>query len=139
MTREQAKKAIEVLNAYCEGKEIEVADKGIGNWGNVVSDEPRFNFASFDYRIKPTEEYRPYEDCDEMIEDFNERFRADSYVIRGGDLPLIWVKHKQTGKRQLLTSFGKTLVDMSDVNGTSVEELFKDYEYLDGTLIGKKE
>ena len=136
MTKIQAKEAIEVLNAYCEGKEIEVADTGIGNWGNVVSDEPRFNFASFDYRIKPTEEYRPYKDTDEMIEDFASRFHQLS--LYSCDLPLIWVKRKNTNCKELILGFYNNEVEFSTYC-IDMKELFNDYEYLDGTKIGKKE
>ena len=133
MTRERANELKEVFNAFCEGKEIEL-DTGC-KWRTIQT--PTFDNAS-NYRIKPTEEYRPYESTDEMIKDFNKRFRADSYVIRGGDLPLVWVRDKYNGIKNLIIAFDSTEVFIQDV-WKPIKDLFADYEYLDGTKIGIKE
>lgn len=132
MTKVQAKEAIEVLKAYCEGKELEVADKNIGNWGDVLAIEPCFNFDSFDYRIKPTEEYRPYKDCDEMIADYKARFNTNcsSYAM-----PLIWVKHKKSNCRYLIHTYAENEVYINNDRYT-LEELFEYFEYLNGSKIG---
>lgn len=135
MDKVEAIEAIEVLKAYCDGKEIEVADKGIGNWGKCSSDEPYFNFASFNYRIKPTEEFRPYKDCDEMIEDFASRFHPLS--LYSCALPLIWVRNKQYGTKSLVTDYEVNCIILSNTSVT-LDDLYKYYEYLDGSTIGVK-
>lgn len=134
MTRERANELKEVFNAFCEGKEIQFRQLGY-DWEDVTIETTWNN--NYEYRIKPTEEYRPYESADEMIEDYNERFRADSYVIRGGDLPLIWVKYKRNGLRQLIIGFSKDEVELSDC-WVDMQDLFDDYKYLDGSKIGVK-
>lgn len=136
MDKVEAIEAIEVLKAYCDGKEIEVADKGIGNWGKCSSDEPYFNFASFNYRIKPTEKYRPYKDCDEMIEDFKQRnhFEGWDYYV-----PMIWVKSKINNDRFLIIAFNDKCVYIIPSCALSLKNLFKEYTYLDGSPIGVKE
>ena len=137
MDKVEAIEAIEVLKAYCDGKEIEVADKGIGNWGKCSSDEPYFNFASFNYRIKPTEKYRPYKDCDEMIEDFKQRNHFEGFVYY---VPMIWVKDENA--TSLITDFGVEGDNERVCLGAEnydMEELFNDFKYLDGSPVGAKE
>ena len=50
MTREEARKAAEVMLAYVNGEEIEYTVKGCNNWMKV--DSPSFNW-DWEYRIKP--------------------------------------------------------------------------------------
>ena len=57
MTREQTKEAIRVMQAYVDGKEVqyEVPNK---EW--ITTDQPAWNFISYNYRIKPTATLRPW-------------------------------------------------------------------------------
>ena len=67
MTKEKAKHLAEVLNAYAEGKPIEVLLDG--EWGEVDLNEYSFDESEY-YRIKKEPTYRPfrtYREClDEM-------------------------------------------------------------------------
>lgn len=49
MTREEAKKFLPLLQAYADGKEIEILDDGV--WGKISS--PGFTSGPERYRIKP--------------------------------------------------------------------------------------
>lgn len=51
MTREEAKKAAEVMMAYADGKEIEMRDRARKPWTQIKA--ACFNWELFDYRIKP--------------------------------------------------------------------------------------
>lgn len=51
MTREEAKKAAEVMMAYADGKEIEMRDRARKPWTQIKA--AHFNWELFDYRIKP--------------------------------------------------------------------------------------
>jgi len=57
MTREQTKEAIRIMQAYVDGKEVqyEVPNK---EW--ITTDQPAWNFISYNYRIKPTPVLRPW-------------------------------------------------------------------------------
>ena len=57
MTREQTIEAIRVMQAYVDGKEVqyEVPNK---EW--ITTDQPAWNFISYNYRIKPTAKLRPW-------------------------------------------------------------------------------
>ena len=70
MTRERANELKEVFNAFCECKKIQYYDAFQNEW--IDDNDPIFDDRQ--YRIKPTEEFRPYKDCDEMIRDYMARF-----------------------------------------------------------------
>lgn len=95
---------------------------------------------SFFYLIEelPKEKYRPYENTDEMIEDFANRATDNSYIPLKMVSPIIWVKRKGENGKHLITDFLTTMVNTSrDI--VFLEDLFKDFTYLDGTPCGKKE
>lgn len=63
MTRKEAKELLPVIQAFAEGKTIEVR---VGNDSWVKTDEVyggRNN--DYDYRIKPESKYRPFKDAEE--------------------------------------------------------------------------
>ena len=65
MTREQTRNAIRVMQAYVDGKEVQVRSR---KWNPRESLKPDWvdeelscwNFEDFDYRIKPTATLRPW-------------------------------------------------------------------------------
>lgn len=66
MTKEKAKHLAEVLNAYAEGKPIEVLLDG--EWGEVDLNEYSFD-ENESYRIKKTPTYRPFKNEKECLEE----------------------------------------------------------------------
>lgn len=61
---------IAVIKAYQNGEKIQFLDKNdcFSEW--IDTDNPSFNFVDYDYQIKPVELYKPYDNCNELIEDF---------------------------------------------------------------------
>lgn len=57
MDIEQTKKAIEVMQAFVDGKEIEVRCAGYEHWSPICVD-PLWNWSEFDYRIAKRKETR---------------------------------------------------------------------------------
>lgn len=49
------KEKIEVMQAYLDGKQIQITNRGGKDWGAVVTN-PVWDWQVFDYRIKPKEE-----------------------------------------------------------------------------------
>ena len=140
MTREEVKQCAEIMMEYANGKTVQVAVKSTPNdWKDITDDDsPVFNFAICNYRIKPEVKeptYRPYKDCDEMIEDFETRFG----VIHDNETPpLIWIRRKATGTMYLITCFG-TLDINTCSNSYTMEEALVNFTYLDGSPVGKPE
>ena len=63
MNREQAKELLPIIQAYVKGKTIEFRERGCTLWTESIS--PIFNFAIFEYRIKPEPKYRPFKNAEE--------------------------------------------------------------------------
>ena len=84
------------------------------------------------------EEFRPYKDVDEMVEDFMKRFNVN---IPPYAMPLIWVKTKDADKKYLIVRFASalTICHNVEVYTTTLEELAEAYTYLDGSPCGMKE
>lgn len=63
MEREKVKQLLPLIQAFAEGKEIQVYDKTEGVW--LTLDSPRFDFEPEEYRVKPEYKYRPFLGDDE--------------------------------------------------------------------------
>lgn len=138
------KEKIVVMQAYDEGKQIQIKDGGYDDWSDWNADyEPNWDWQQFKYRIKPEEPiYRPYESIDEMVEDYCDK--SGELRLARLSMPYIWVKYKNKrwgDTKHLLTSFNNACEGHSYVwiaNGwVSLEELFDDYTYLNGSPCGK--
>ena len=81
MTKEKAKHLAEVLNAYAEGKTIEVFRDWI--WEEVPSNGYSFDVEKESYRIKKEPTYRPFKNAEECFEEMQKH------------QPFGWVKNEQ--------------------------------------------
>ena len=63
MDRNQAKALLPIIQAYAEGKEIEIFDCTKKMWETAIL--PHFDCDSIFYRIKPEATYRPFKDAEE--------------------------------------------------------------------------
>ena len=86
---------------------------------------------------KHSPKFRPYKNCDEMIEDFKQRKHFEGFVYY---VPMIWVKDENA--TSLITDFGVKGDNERVCLGAEnydMEELFNDFKYLDGSPVGAKE
>ena len=83
MTKEQAKQMAEVLNAYAEGKPIEVLLDG--EWGEVDLNEYSFDPENESYRIKKELKYRPFKNAEECFEEM-QKHKPVGWLRRWDDL-----------------------------------------------------
>lgn len=121
MTREDARKAAEVMMAYADGKEVEFREIGEPYWecvGKFDADDMGFDFSDFEYRVKKDHTYRPFKDKDEC---WNEMLKHQ---------PFGWAKHKRDGT---LTCF-TCICDENDFI-----YFYEDCTFADGTPFGIKE
>lgn len=84
------------------------------------------------------EEFRPYRDSDEMVEDFKKRFNV---CVQPYEMPLIWIKIKDTDKKYLVVRFASsvTICHNVEVYTITFEDLAEGYTYLDGSPCGIEE
>ena len=119
MTREEAKRMLPIIQAYADGKTIEILDFN-DKWKEV--DYLNFKLAYNCYRIKPEPElkYRPFKTKEEC---WNEMLKHQ---------PFGWIMNENKEYLCLL-SINKYFEekDFSDV--------FKTYKFADGIPFGKEE
>lgn len=63
MNRKEATELLPIIQAYAEGKEIEIFDKTMKMWKTAML--PHFDCGSKFYRIKPEAKYRPFVNVEE--------------------------------------------------------------------------
>ena len=123
MTREEIKEAAKVMEAYADGKKVQKQDIN-GLW--IDCDNPMFDWASFNYRIKPGPKYRPFKSQEECWEEMLKH------------QPFGWVKEISCEMLYLINGISnESIVIMEDIN--SFKEAMNIYEFKDGTPFGIKE
>ena len=131
MTREEAKEMLPIIQAWADGKIIQVREKG--RWVELCIDD--FTRSPDMYRIKPEPKYRPFKNQEEC---WNEMLKHQ---------PFGWVKSKVKGYFHLigLVQWASELEDVMIIFATSEQlarssrSLFEDFIFADGTPFGIKE
>ena len=116
------KEIIAIMRAYADGKKIEYkgADGTPHIW--VENDVPSWNWARYDYRIKPEPKYRPYKNADECFAE----------VLKHGG----WIKHPTTEMRMFIIWVNPNHI-ISGENIFEFAEMVESYVWADdGTPCG---
>lgn len=124
MTREEAKILLPIIQAFAEGKEIEYRSKGFDEEWKKLRKIPGLSYSSFDYRIKPEPEYRPFKDADECWQEMLKH------------QPFGWLREK---KRNVRTQIG--FMHTEGIQGTSggssnYKAFFDCFSFADGAPFG---
>ena len=128
MTREEAKKKLPIIQAYAEGKEIEMFIRD--RWETAES--PGFTMEAKNYRIKSEPKYRPFKTKEECWDEMSKH------------QPFGWVISKKSASYCYLGSItqhnNNVEITFSTNEGEhfSTERLFNNYTFADGTPFGSK-
>lgn len=125
MTREEARKAAEVMLAYADGKQVEYKVRGGDEWRPINElDTPLFDWNSTKYRIKLESTYRPFKNKEECWAEMQKH------------QPLGWIKTNHT-LGQILT----ITVDFIDFAGITLNynEALNEVQFIDGSPFGIQE
>ena len=122
MTKEKAKQMAEVLNAYAEGKPIEVLLDD--EWGEVDLNEYSFDERE-SYRIKKEPTYRPFKNAKELLEEMQKH------------QPVGWlVSYKAFS---IITAFNNEVIEFGNSKYKFEEILINGITFADGQPFGIKE
>ena len=122
MTKEKAKQIAEVLNAYAEGKPIEVLLDG--EWGEVDLNEYSFDERE-SYRIKKEPTYRPFKNAKEFLDEMQKH------------KPVGWlVSYKAFS---IITAFNNEVIEFGNSKYKFEEILINGITFADGKPFGIKE
>ena len=128
MTREEAKVLLPIIQAYAEGKTIQVVDTTdqCGTWEDVV--DLKINTDFEEYRIKPESTYRPFKDKEECWQEMLKH------------QPFGWVK--RNGYYYNIIAIGVISVTIIGTEGNiarvNYSDLLSRYSFVDGTPFGVK-
>ena len=134
MTREEAKELLPIMQAFADGKTIQI--KKEGDWLEVGENtEVYFSESPSDYRIKPEPKYRPFKTKEEC---WNEMQKHQ---------PFGWLKSKKNGRFSCIGEvYGSDefetvyiALSTSDSLSRSSDSMFEQYTFDDGTPFGIKE
>ena len=122
---------VDIMQAYQEGKQIQIYDKMHKQW---VDDDPNWNWGLHEYRIKPKQEFVPFESTEEFLEAQREHGGGlinilDDEVINDTDIYISINGNVYKGKD---TQIGYNLYPIGDL-----KDLFKNYKLIDHTPCGK--
>ena len=133
MTREEAKELLPIIQAYADGKTIQLFDEG--KWKDVY--ETDFYGHPDKYRIKPEPKYRPFNTQEECWEEMH------NHPDFG------WIKSKTDGRKVFIGSISGestsdnpyTMLTLAVVNYMehTGKYIFEHYTFTDGTPFGIKE
>ena len=127
MNRKEATELLPIIQAYAEGKEIEIFDKTTKMWKTAML--PHFDCDSNIYRIKPGVKYRPFANAEECWEEMKKH------------QPFGWVKDKKdVHHRVLITAVDDDTCGIS-LNGNaawSLSGIMDLFTFADGTPFGVK-
>ena len=112
MTREQAKELLPIIQAFTEGKVIEIFDDEIG-W--VKKENPKFNLNPDFYRIKPEPKYRPFKRQEEC---WNEMLKHQ---------PFGWIYSKNVSCYYCIISVDEGKIELSPEMQPHSETTIKEY------------
>ena len=128
MDRNQAKALLPIIQAYAEGKEIEIFDCTKKMWETAIL--PHFDCDSIFYRIKPETTYRPFKDAEECWKEMLKH------------KPFGWLKSEEATEDVYFTITGLTNdthgAMLNSSGGWSFSGLFDYYTFADGNPFGVK-
>ena len=133
MTREEAKELLPIIQAFAEGKTIEIYDNR--EWQDLIIESIKFDCKPSCYRIKPEPKYRPFKTKEEC---WNEMLKHQ---------PFGWLKSKMNGRFSCIGEvYGSyefetvyIALSTSESLSRSSDSMFEQYTFYDGTPFGIKE
>ena len=132
MTREEAKRMLPIMQAYADGKTIEMLCYN-DEWKKV--DEPSFKVDPKYYRIKPELKYRPFktkEECwSEML-----KHQPFGWIIGGKDYENFY--HIEYVYSCNPYNYHRVKLSQNDMS-FNYEHMFRDFTFIDGSPFGIKD
>ena len=128
MTREEANKALPTLQAFAEGKVIQMLDDR-SIWTDLTEREGlpigTLGESPNIFRIKPAPKYRPFKNKEECWQEMLKH------------QPFAWVKEKHSDRYSLITEVNRLSIKVKE--GCLFTDSVKYYTFADGTPFGIKE
>lgn len=126
MNRQQAKELLPIIQAFAEGKEVEIKGKESDFWDTLEEDDMQYiDFKKCDLRIKPT--YRPFENYEECWKEMQKH------------QPFGWIKTESNDHFYYIVEVKEDGCIFGNANRGSFDGLFRFETFFDGTPFGIKD
>ena len=134
MTREEAKSLLPIMQAFAEGKSIQIRNITDDGWDDINEDRMSFCAKAEAYRIKPESKYRPFKTQEECW----------SEMHKHPDLGWIMAKNKKELVhigRIFMSGHDNVMITLSIDGGRNFNSsyYFNHYTFTDGEPFGIKE
>ena len=121
------KEMIEVMQAYDRGEQVQLLNID-GNW--LDKDNPAWNWAKCDYRVKLKKKYIPFDTAEEFLA--AQRKHGETVRCKIDD-ELYHVYINNRSETILVSHYGRTCSIV-----TNIVNMYDEYEFADGTPCGKE-
>ena len=133
MTREQAKELLPIIQAFAEGKTLQYRVNEENNeWKDI--NNPAFNDAPSEYRIKPEPKYRPFKNKEEC---WNEMMKHKLFGWITNKCQYLLIACVRQWNIECIPDTGSGVLYSRTL--TFAETLEQGYTFADGTPFGIKE
>ena len=129
MTRKEAKEMLPIIQAWADGKIIQVREKG--RWVELCIDD--FTRSPDRYRIKPEPKYRPFKSQEEC---WNEMLKHQPFAFLSSANEYDWFSICRVFEEEGIPKITFASNPYSDYDMTKV---FDTFQFADGTPFGIKE
>lgn len=124
MTREEAKILLPIIQAFAEGKTIQIRKHGEESYYDSTNSKLNFDLGYYSYRVKPEPKCRPFKNVDECWQEMLKH------------QPFGWLREK---KRNVYTQIG--FMHTEGIQGTSggssnYKAFFDCFRFADGAPFG---
>lgn len=127
MNRSEAKELLPIIQAFAEGKTIQIRKHGEECYYDSTNSNLNFALEHYDYRIKAEPKYRPFANTDECWQEMQKHN------------PFGWIKYKTDNVYSFIVKVDKDYVYLAVNEYWSFETLLKKYTFADDTPFGIKE
>ena len=128
MNRKEAAELSPIIQAFAEGRDIEYRTKGFNENWKKVTQIPELSFKSFEYRIKPEPNYRPFNNAEECWAEMKKHQPFGWIKCEEGCFNIVYVTDEYVG--------------LADPDGSSIllasKNSYQDNTFADGTPFGMK-
>lgn len=142
MTREEAKILLPIIQAFAEGKTIQIRKHGEESYYDSTNSKLNFDLGYYSYRIKPEPKYRPFKDADECWQEML-KHEPFGWVKSKGDKSsyelLAYISESNdtsVGFASYGSVFGRGVAVRS---GGAFDNIFNGFTFADGVPFGVKE
>lgn len=128
MTREEAKTMLPIIQAFAEGKTIQIRKHGEESYYDSTNSKLNFDLGYYSYRVKPEPKCRPFKNADECWQEMQKH------------QPFGWVRTRKSGwYRHINILYTDTTSFKGDDFKWDLSGLIDDVTFADGAPFGVKE